>query len=189
MTNISDLYTHVNELIKTDIDNMLVDMIEYGTPVSGETVTLNYNILDEFRDANGIGCFLCDINGTYNNTNDLASNVLYSSFIPADPQTQTYSESNEMYIFGYTDGFDSQFTFDDVQAGTYYVIICGYDSNNQPVFNDFTGEYNWINRIGTSSDGEFDEVYGNTPYSSAEDCAKITVSANSDNVWYVVSYV
>ena len=32
MTNISDLYTHVNELIKTDIDNLLVNMIEYGTP-------------------------------------------------------------------------------------------------------------------------------------------------------------
>ena len=32
MANISDLYNHVNELIKTNIDNLLVDMIEYGTP-------------------------------------------------------------------------------------------------------------------------------------------------------------
>lgn len=32
MSNIENLYNHVNELIKTDIDNLLVDMIEYGTP-------------------------------------------------------------------------------------------------------------------------------------------------------------
>ena len=32
MSNIEDLYNHVNELIKTDIDNLLVDMIDYGTP-------------------------------------------------------------------------------------------------------------------------------------------------------------
>lgn len=32
MANISDLYNHVNELIKQDIDSMLVAMIEYGSP-------------------------------------------------------------------------------------------------------------------------------------------------------------
>lgn len=76
MTNISDLYSHVNELIKTDIDNLLVDMIDYGTPtvpmrhlfvtainddsggeIEGATVTIDNEYVGTTSEHEGSGCY------------------------------------------------------------------------------------------------------------------------------------
>lgn len=188
MVNIETLYNHIQELVKQDVDNILVDMIRYGTPVSGQTVTLNFQIIDGYYAHNGIGCFLCPTSATYSDEEDIRDNVLYSSLIPANPSVQTYDKDYDRYIFSRTDGFDLQFEFNDVAVGEYYIIVAGYDDNNKPLFSGtWQGENNGLGELGTTSDGEFDWNIG-LPYNQQENpCHKITV-VDGTNVWYGNSY-
>ena len=184
MANINDLYNHFNELIKLNINNILLDMIKYGNSNSTATVTLYFKPAERllvFGD--NLGCFLFDANRTYSSKEDMKSNVSYSSLLPF-PQDIEIEHGNK-YI---NSDNEFQFVIDNVAQGTYYVVVSEVDGNNLPFANE--GNPTRIVLITTNSSHyenyNFDDdewKYG-LSYYDVEDSATISIPNENDNTWY-----
>ena len=184
MTNISDLYNHVNELIKQDIDSMIVGMIEYGNSNTTATVTVYFKPAERILVyGDNLGCFLFDANRTYSSKEDMKSNISYSSIVPYPQDIEI--EGNSKYI---NSDNEFQFVINNVAQGTYYVVVSEVDENNLPFAHESYPTR--IVLITTNSshyenyDFDNDEWKASLPYYDVEGSATISIPNENDNTWY-----